>query len=190
MKDTIIKINQGAILNCLVPKKAGSIKRFIMNLEASIMKRTLSVTELLNHTAVIEKTNGCWLIWEASVTKGVCPVNLDLYDDDVQLIITRHVNNREGLEKIKTQAGKRYDIKSWFYYANFLVTHKWKGSTTEQEYSKQWYCSELVYWANSLGEDVPKATPNHVYEKTKIETIWRGSVSELKSLIAKDLIIC
>jgi hypothetical protein len=185
---SVLTIPQGAILNCYLPKKAGSLKRFIMNVEAFIIKRKTGSTELLNHTAIIEKTKGVVLIWEASVTKGVCPVAIDLYDEDVQFIITSSANNIEGLDRVKSQSGKKYDIKSWFQYAKFLVTHKWKGATSEQEYSKQWFCSELIYWANYLGADVEKATPNHVYDKTKHTEHWRGTSAQLQELVVTNQI--
>lgn len=186
-----ILIPTGSILNCFLPPKKGNLKRIIMNAEAQLLHNKMG-GELLNHTAVIEKSGANILIWEASVIRGVCPTELTLYTPDCVFIITRpnmESDLKLGLERLKSQSGKRYDFKSWFTYLRFFITNRWKGETTEGKYSEQWFCSELVDWAYDLSNESYKATPNHVYERTKQNELWRGNYAQLRSAISKGEIL-
>lgn len=176
-----IKIPSGAILNCYLPKKKGSIKRSIMNLEAKIIKKKFGFEKLLNHTAVIEKSKDNVLIWEATVFRGVAPTELSLYNEDCVFIITQALEKGSTiLERIKSQSGKSYDVKSWFTYLRFIVSGKWAKKQTFAEYSKKWFCSEIVDYAAQLSETPERSTPNHVYQFTKHNELWSGTYADLR----------
>lgn len=177
----MIIIPQGAILNCYLPKKKGSLKRAVMNIEANLIQKSEGFEKLLNHTAVIEQTHSSVLIWEATVNRGVAPTELSRYAQDVVLIITHNTirGNIEGLAFIKSQSGVKYDVKSWFVYLRYLVSGKWTGKTSFEEYSKKWYCSEIVDAGYKLSDTPYKSTPNHIYSYTKHNEIWSGTYADL-----------
>lgn len=179
-----VNIPNGAIINCLLPKKRGNLKRWIMNLEARVIKKKFGFSTLLNHTAVMEITPHAVLIWEASVFSGVRPINLELYEDDAEVIITKatkphHYSPKTALKFFEKEAGKKYDVKSWGVYLKYLITGRWKGGTTAAEYSKLWFCSEIAAACYNMKEPY-KATPNHVFAETNDQILWKGTIKELK----------
>lgn len=178
----VISIPNGSILNCFLPKKKGSLKRFIMNAEAKLIQKQEGFEKLLNHTALIEYDGTNVLIWEASVIRGVAPTDLDLYSDDAVFFITHgdKIEGSQALSRLKKQSGKKYDVKSWVTYLKYIVSGKWTGKTSFSEYSKKWYCSELVDYSCELSETPYKSTPNHVYKYTKHNEIWSGTYLDLR----------
>lgn len=179
-----INIPNGAILNFYLPKKRGNLKRWIMNLEAKVIKRKYGFSKLLNHTGIIEITSNNVLIWEASVFSGVRPINLELYEDDAHVTITtakkpHHFTPKRALSFFEAESGKKYDIKSWSVYLKYLLTGRWKGGTTPAEYSKLWFCSEITAACYNMKE-AWKATPNHVFAETNDSIVWEGTIKELK----------
>lgn len=120
------------------------------------------------------------LIWEAAVIGGVKPTELSLYSKDAMFYITYGDNqdNEIALDRIKAQSGKGYDVKSWGVYLKYLFTGKWKGGTSYEEYSKKWYCSELVDEAWSITQKPWYSTPNHVYRETSHNLLWKGNCVE------------
>lgn len=190
--NNLVHIPNGAILNCYLPKRKGSLKRSIMNIEAKIIQRHHGFSELLNHTAMIEKTeSGTVLVWESSVGRGVGPVELSLYDQDAVFIITHgdSITGAEALHRLKEQSGKDYDVKSWGVYLRFLVSGKWAGGTSYAEYSHKWFCSELVDNSWRLSETPYQSTPNHVYHYTAHNTKWIGTYTDLVYQLKKQTLI-
>lgn len=178
--DNPIIIPNGAILNCYLPKKKGSLKRAIMNAEAKLIQKRLGFEKLLNHTAMIERIGSHHLVWEASVIRGVSPTELSLYSDDAVFIITTSdLSGETALLRLKSQSGKSYDVGSWWDYAKFLVSGRWKGDTEFKDYSKKWFCSEVVDYANDLSQNPFQSTPNHVYRYTKQNEVWSGTYADL-----------
>lgn len=172
-------IPNGAILNVFLPKKKGSLKRRIMNIEAKLVKKFFGFERLLNHTAMLEQTPDNLLVWEARVLGGVSATHIENYAKDAFFFITH--NNIEGnlaLSRVKSQAGKSYDVRSWYVYLRYIISRKWKGDTTFEEYSKKWFCSELVDYAHMISETPEKSTPNHVYKDTRHNEIWAGTYAD------------
>lgn len=162
-----------------------------MNIEAAIIKKKYGFSKLLNHTAMIEKTENNILIWEATVNRGVAPTALHLYENDVVFIITSSPFQKpsRALEILKNESGKGYDVKSWFVYFKYLVSGKWSGGTSYSDYSKRWFCSEIVDDANSLSPTPWYSTPNHVYEYTKDNEHWSGTIEQFKAGLNNNSII-
>lgn len=174
-----INIPSGAIMNVFLPKKKKSLKRWIMNLESKVVKKRYNFTEELNHTAVIERDGDNILLWEAKVIGGVSATHLDQYSQDAEFIITIPPMWRVGgLSWIKSQSGINYDFKAWFQHLRYIITGKWKGQVQEEQYSKEWFCSELVDRAFQITETPYLSTPNHIYAATKQSEVWRGTYSE------------
>lgn len=176
-----VHIPNGAILNCYLPKKRGSLKRAIMNAEAQLIKKKFGFEKLLNHTALIERQNKNVLIWEASVKRGIAPTELSLYTSDAFFIITTgtYVEGSQAMDTIKSQSGVPYDFRSWLTYLKYIISGDWDQETNYKQYSKKWFCSEIVDEAHKLSSEPFKSTPNHVYNFTRSNEIWSGTYNDL-----------
>lgn len=170
-------IVSGDILNCYLPRRSGSLKRLIMNVQASIFAKKYGVK--LNHTAMIEVLPEGALVWEASLKGGVRPVLLSEYDIDALITITRPMQPDKAMFRMKAQTGKKYDFRSWLTYLNYLFTGKWNGKKDIESYSSRWFCSELVDHCAQISTEPWFSTPNHIYHATKDFTVWAGTLPEL-----------
>lgn len=179
-----VVIPSGAILNCYMPKKRFSLKRTIMNLQAQLVRKLEGFDTLLNHTATIERDGDAVLIWEATAGRGVAPTEISRYSADAFFYITLPDNwteseGKKALNKIKLESSVKYDFPSWVIYLKYLVSGKWTGSTSYKDYSKRWYCSEVIDHSFGLTPTPWRSTPNHVYRATKQNEIWYGSYVDL-----------
>ena len=138
--------------------------------------------ENYSHSGIYAYISGQPLVLQSSMLKGVNLENMRLIAPEIEIIITRDKNSKGAVRRGLKYLGKKYGILTILSHSIFILTGKWVKRPKQND---SYICSELA--ASVFGYKQPyKYNPVTLYRASKDNTIYKGTVGDLLSILNKN----